>query len=245
MATQQIQLKTVHELRTFLADGRPQRFFIPAYQRGYRWSSFQITQLLDDIHEFTQRPNPQPQEFYCLQPLVIKSRLQGDWEVVDGQQRLTTLLLVLRHFNERLAERFRQPLYKLDYETRPKLPAFLEEPSSELAETNADYFHLYLAMQTIEDWFARHESEVETIKAAIINQVKLIWFELAEGDHPVEAFTRLNVGKIPLTSDELIRALFLRRSTGASADPTSAQLRIAYEWDQLEKALQNDAFGTS
>ncbi|KAA1271917.1 DUF262 domain-containing protein [Citrobacter pasteurii] len=242
MATQQIQLKTVHELRTFLADGRPQRFFIPAYQRGYRWSSFQITQLLDDIHEFTQRPNPQPQEFYCLQPLVIKSRLQGDWEVVDGQQRLTTLLLVLRHFNERLAERFRQPLYKLDYETRPKLPAFLEEPSSELAETNADYFHLYLAMQTIEDWFARHESEVETIKAAIINQVKLIWFELAEGDHPVEAFTRLNVGKIPLTSDELIRALFLRRSTGASADPTSAQLRIAYEWDQLEKALQNDAF---
>ncbi|HHD2940695.1 MULTISPECIES: DUF262 domain-containing protein [Enterobacteriaceae] len=242
METQQIQLKTVHELRTHIADERPQRFFIPAYQRGYRWSSFQITQLLDDIHEFTQRPNPQPQEFYCLQPLVIKSRLQGDWEVVDGQQRLTTLLLILRHFNERLAERFRQPLYKLDYETRPKLPAFLEEPSSELAETNADYFHLYLAMQTIEDWFARHESEVETIKAAIINQVKLIWFELAEGDHPVEAFTRLNVGKIPLTSDELIRALFLRRSTGASADPTSIQLRIAYEWDQLEKALQNDAF---
>ncbi|AUV17064.1 MULTISPECIES: DUF262 domain-containing protein [Aeromonas] len=242
MATQQIQLKTVHELRTFHADERPQRFFIPAYQRGYRWSSLQITQLLDDFREFTQRPNPQPQEFYCLQPLVIKARPQGDWEVVDGQQRLTTLLLILRHFNERLAERFRQPLYLLDYETRPKLAGFLDEPSPALADTNADYFHLYVAMQTIENWFAQHESEVETIKAVILNQVKLIWFELAEGDHPVEAFTRLNVGKIPLTSDELIRALFLRRSTGAGADPTSAQLRIAYEWDLLEKALQNNAF---
>ena len=80
MATQQIQLKTVHELRTFHVDERPQRFFIPAYQRGYRWTSLQITQLLDDFREFTQRPNPQPQEFYCLQPLVIKARPQGDCE---------------------------------------------------------------------------------------------------------------------------------------------------------------------
>ncbi|WP_059285402.1 DUF1524 domain-containing protein [Aquitalea magnusonii] len=110
------------------------------------------------------------------------------------------------------------------------------------AEANADYFHLYQAMQIIEGWFAQHDSEVEMIKAALLNQVKLIWFELAEGDHPVEAFTRLNVGKIPLTSDELIRALFLRRNTRAGVDPTSGQLRIAYEWDQLEKSLQNDAF---
>ncbi|NWK76921.1 DUF262 domain-containing protein, partial [Aquitalea sp. LB_tupeE] len=242
MTTPQIQLKTVHELRTLHSDGHPQRFFIPAYQRGYRWSPLQVTQLLDDIREFTQRPNPQPQEFYCLQPLVIKARPQGDWEVVDGQQRLTSLLLIMRHFNERLAERFRQPLYLLVYETRPKLADFLADPSPVEAEANADNFHLHQAMQIIEGWFAQHDSEVETIKAALLNQVKLIWFELAEGDHPVEAFTRLNVGKIPLTSDELIRALFLRRNTRAGADPTSGQLRIAYEWDQLEKSLQNDAF---
>ena len=37
---------------------------------------------------------------------------------MDGQQRLTTLLLILRHFNERLAARYQQKLYRLEYETR-------------------------------------------------------------------------------------------------------------------------------
>ena len=70
--------------------------------------------------------------------------------------------------------------------------------------------------------------------------VKVIWYQLAPGDDPVAAFTRLNVGKIPLTETELIRALFLRRA--AQDDPTgNLSLRIAYEWDQIEKRLQNDA----
>ncbi|MEQ4203600.1 hypothetical protein ABNM51_28435 [Pseudomonas syringae] len=36
----------------------------------------QVTQLLEDIREFSQRRNPQPEEFYCLQPLVIKATEQ-------------------------------------------------------------------------------------------------------------------------------------------------------------------------
>ena len=56
----------------------------------------------------------------------------------------------------------------------------------------------------------------------------------------MEAFIRLNVGKIPLTNDELIRALFLHNSP--DSDGKSLQLRIAYEWDQLEKSLQSDSF---
>lgn len=72
--------------------------------------------------------------------------------------------------------------------------------------------------------------------------MKVIWFELAENDDSVAAFTRLNVGKIPLTNDELIRALFLRRASEDGVDGDAHQLRIAYEWDQLEKALQADAF---
>lgn len=169
-------------------------------------------------------------------------RPQGDFEVVDGQQRLTTLLLILRHFNERLAERYRQALFILAYETRPGLDDFLESPSQEAANNNVDFFHLYQAIQSIEGWFVQRDSEVETIKAALLNQTKVIWFELAESDNPVSAFTRLNVGKIPLTNDELIRALFLRRTGPDKQESTSEQLRIAYEWDQLEKALQSDAF---
>lgn len=242
MSQDTITLKTVADLRIDPESSSPRRFYIPAYQRGYRWSTLQVTQLLEDIREFTQRHNPQPDEFYCLQPLVIKVRPAGDLEVVDGQQRLTTLLLILRHFNERLTERFRQPLFTLAYETRPSLDAFLEAPSQEAANENVDFFHLFQAIQAVEDWFARRESEVETIKANLLNSTKVIWFKLAESDNPVDAFTRLNVGKIPLTNDELIRALFLRRPDPNDEKSKSLQLRIASEWDLMEKGLQSDDF---
>jgi len=242
MSEQQIALKSVNDLRVD-DSGKSRRFFIPDYQRGFRWSPLQVRQLLDDIREFTQRRNPQPMEFYCLQPLVIKARLDaGDFEVVDGQQRLTTLLLIMRHFNERLAEAYRQTLFRLDYKTRPSLDAFLDNPTKVAANDNVDFYHLYHAIGTIKTWFEERDSEVEKIKDALLNHTKVIWFQLEDSDNPVEAFTRLNVGKIPLTNNELIRALFLRRSGPDDGDATTLQLRIAYEWDLLEKALQSNAF---
>ncbi|OGQ59699.1 MAG: hypothetical protein A3J24_01370 [Deltaproteobacteria bacterium RIFCSPLOWO2_02_FULL_53_8] len=240
MTEQKITLKKVTDLRVD-DDDQPIRYRIPAYQRGYRWESQQVTQLLEDIRDFTQRESPQPEEFYCLQPLVLRLNDDGAFEVVDGQQRLTTLLLILRHFNDRLAVRYQQRLYSLEYETRPGLVEFLERPSDERAKSNIDFFHIAQAVKTIETWFESRESEVEAIKSALINQAKVIWFQLAADEDPVDAFTRLNVGKIPLSNGELIRALFLRRSKNNKGS-ASSQLQIALEWDQLEKALQDNEF---
>ena len=239
MSLPQITLKSVFELRVDSAD-QPLRYHIPAYQRGYRWTSKQVTDLLDDIRAFTKRENPKPEEFYCLQPLVLRVNHGGAFEVVDGQQRLTTLLLILRHFNERQAVKYQMKLYELTYQTRQGLDVFLQNPSTELAASNIDFFHIDQAVKTIESWFSTKESEVESIKDALLNKAKVIWFQLSPDENAIAAFTRLNVGKIPLTSGELIRALFLRRSNG---DPNSRlQLGIAYEWDLLEKALQNNDF---
>ncbi len=239
MNDQHIRLKAVYELRTD-ESGAPIRYFIPAYQRGYRWNATQVTQLLEDIREFTRRKNPQPDEFYCLQPLVLLAREDGSYEVVDGQQRLTTLLLVLRHFNDRAARKYQQTLYTLEYATRPDLLAFLENPTDTLAAQNIDYSHIAQAIKVIEAWFAERESEVEAIKDSFLNKAKVIWFELSAGENPVAAFTRLNVGKIPLTNAELIRALLLRSAPGEAAE--ARRLQIAYEWDLVEKALQDPAF---
>ena len=240
MSEQHISLKKVNDLRVDDHD-QPIRYRIPAYQRGYRWEPQQVTQLLDDIRDFTQRENPQPEDFYCLQPLVLRLNGDGAFEVVDGQQRLTTLLLILRHFNDRLAVRYQQKLYMLEYETRPGLIEFLDNPSDERAQSNIDFFHVDQAVKTVEAWFESHDSEVEAIKSALLNQAKVIWFQLAAGEDPVDAFTRLNVGKIPLSNGELIRALFLRRSKH-NKGAESSQVQIAFEWDQLEKALQDNEF---
>lgn len=240
MDEQQISLKSLYQLRMDGAD-QPIRYRIPSYQRGYRWTPKQVIQLLEDIRDFTHRENPHPEDFYCLQPLVLRPNADT-YEVVDGQQRLTTLLLILRHFNERLAERFQQKLYSLQYDTRPDLAPFLANPSEELAASNIDYFHIHQAIQTIAAWFEQHDSEVEDIKSAFLNKAKVIWFQLAAEENAVEAFTRLNVGKIPLTNGELIRALFLKRSGSADSEGDALRLRIAHEWDQVEKGLQNPEF---
>lgn len=59
-----ISLKTINELLN-------KNFFIPSYQRGYRWKKRQVKELLDDIWEFINRKKEED-EFYCLQPVVIK-----------------------------------------------------------------------------------------------------------------------------------------------------------------------------
>src|SRR5712671_3246199 len=83
MSESLICLKTVYDLRVDASD-KPFRYHIPAYQRGYRWTPTQVTQLLDDVREFTKRENPQQEEFYCLQPLVLRPNNDGAYEVVDG-----------------------------------------------------------------------------------------------------------------------------------------------------------------
>ena len=72
-------------------------FIIPSYQRGYRWTPDQVNDLLNDIDE-----NPKDKQ-YCLQPLVVKFKeevkqdnsVTVTYELIDGQQRLTTIYLIL------------------------------------------------------------------------------------------------------------------------------------------------------
>ncbi len=241
MANQSINLKTINELRLDSQES-PTPFFIAKYQRGFRWTPVQVTQLLEDIYEFANRRNPQPEDFYCLQPIVVKVGSDGVFEVVDGQQRLTTILLILRYFNSLLVEKRRLDLFQLAYATRPGLDGFLSDPNQGTANKNIDFFHVFAALQTIEQWFDERDNEVEKVKSAFLNQTKVIWFELADTENPVAAFTRLNVGKIPLTNDELIRALFLRRETEDPMSKNDLQMRISHEWDLIEKTLQDDAF---
>ena len=60
-------------------------YWIPKYQRGYRWTEVQVVQLLDDIWDFILSKRS---GFYCLQPVVIRPRSEGEYEVIDGQQRI-------------------------------------------------------------------------------------------------------------------------------------------------------------
>ncbi len=219
-------------------------FFIPAYQRGYRWTVQQVTDLLNDVATFTERHKPIPGEFYCLQPVVV-TRRNDYWELIDGQQRLTTIFLILSYLNSRLVAEERKELFKLTYETRENSASYLLSLDEKSHQDNIDFFHIWNSYQVIRDWFRLRSNRLNYIEAAVLNEIKVIWYQVDEAVEPIDVFTRLNVGKIPLTNAELVKALFLR-SGNFDSDGSRAkllqQLRIAQDWDEIERRLQEEAF---
>lgn len=222
-------------------------FYVPAYQRGYRWTARQVRDLLDDIWTFQkQAENQQKNVFYCLQPIVVRQRDEGDWELIDGQQRLTTIFLILSELNSILELLDKRP-FSLSFETRPATTAFLQNMQVAMARESIDVYHLRQASQAIRDWFkARDGSHRLKLLQCLLNgdeigkNVKVLWCELSAAEDPVQAFTRLNMGKIALTNAELVRALFLREENFASGTGHLQRAAIAREWDDIEKTLQGD-----
>lgn len=86
-------------------------FFVPAYQRGYRWGTEQIKMLLNDIWENGDLN-------YCLQPIVVKKLDKSKYELIDGQQRLTSIYLILKYMKQLLP--FIEMKFSLSYQTRER-----------------------------------------------------------------------------------------------------------------------------
>ncbi len=210
-------------------------FIIPEYQRGYRWRNEQVSLLLKDIWE-NGNTN------YCLQPVVIKKNGENRYELIDGQQRLTTIYLITKYLKQLLP--FVELKYSLSYTTRSRSAEFLATMDSKLAEDNIDFSHIYKAYQSIDHWFndglADRGLKAINLYKYFGEKVKFIWYEVDIDADSVSLFTRLNIGKIPLTNAELVKALFLSKDTDGLTE--EKQLEIATSWDTIEQELQDNAF---
>ena len=209
-------------------------FHIPSFQRGYRWGKDQVTRLLDDI--YINGPKN-----YSLQPIVVKRR-DNDYELIDGQQRLTTLYLLYHYLHTTSTGFFDEPSFSLHYETREKSQAFLQSMDPGQKDDNIDYWFMTEAYEVIQDWFNHHDkkSTLTNINKYLDENVKVIWYEVDESADSISLFTRLNIGKIPLTSAELVKAMFLSRDSQPEMD-REKQEEISLQWDNIEKALHQDS----
>jgi hypothetical protein len=121
-------------------------FFVPKYQRGYRWTEDQAKKLMYDLYDFdNEESNKSSQErcpFYSLQVLVVEDKGNNVFEVIDGQQRLTTILLLMQayHIVSTLTKHclanyvintgegvFPDGMYEIKYETRKESSIWLKE----------------------------------------------------------------------------------------------------------------------
>ena len=225
-------------LETKLVGDITGRFLVPSYQRGYRWGETEVVRLLEDVYAAGSEGE---KKSYCLQPIVI--RRHGDhFELIDGQQRLTTLFLIYKYMaissGGFLIE---EPRFSLTYETREKSEAFLTEIDFNLRDDNIDFWYISNAYEAIGNWFADKKKSVMTdINSFFDKYVKVIWYEVGDDEDPNALFTRLNIGKIPLTSSELVKALFLSEDANEEMDE-KRQEEIALQWDTIERELHNDA----
>ena len=248
------------------------RFLIPNYQRGYRWGEQQVKDLLEDIAEFMEKSGGARDDFYCIQPLVVRETVANEmdfigalpkktgdvlqkardafanyveWEVIDGQQRLTTIYILLSCLDpqQRTKDKF-----SIRYATRNS--QYSLENISDIgkiekeAECNIDVWHMKTAYEEINTWFKGRDTDyINKFKDTMLNRVQFIWYESSED--AIKVFTRLNIGKIGLTNSELIKALFLNKSNFSGEDAARIRLRqieIATRWDQIESTLQDNEF---
>jgi len=251
----------IMELRS-IPDLMDKQFFIPEYQRGYRWESSQVKQLLDDLFCYFE-DDKDNSSFYCLQPIVVKKcdvntiqennlKIDGkeEWyEVIDGQQRLTTIRILCAIFDS-MDGRPGRHSFEIRYATRPDMDGIYRtikavyDPNSNKYErhidgdtwANLDSVYIYNAAQTSIDWFNEQDRRKSCFGSNFFNyenekkSVQVVWYEDCGGKDARDIFNEINDLTVKLSCSELIRSLFLS---------TSAKYKCSYCLDNIkDKGIQ-------
>lgn len=202
---------------------RGKNYTIPEYQRGYKWEIKDVERLLKDVDSFNK--NDDLDLFYCLQNITLVEK-ENSFNVVDGQQRLTTLTVILSYLDE-----YSLISEKIEYKIREQTKDFLDNyiyKSSNIKEINKweelleiaksdnkdydyqDIYYLFNSYKAVQEWFKNNLNKKEEMKDKILNHIKII-VNLPKNIDEQELFENLNGKRVPLDGADLIRALIITR----------------------------------
>lgn len=247
------------------------KFNVPSLQRTYRWGEKEITLLLNDLYEFYNTNEDSTNDFYPLQPLILKKSNKNDdtWNVLDGQQRLTTIKLIASYL-----EMDKDYCLDISYDTREKTKDFLDNISNKKEEDvgkSMELYYIFHAYEVIKAWFQKDTEKINAIRNVLFEKerTRFVVQEMNSDDDEAKTFQNINQGRIPLSCSELIKALFLGHifeshkidnncrfaysSDGyglfipinpikEKQELTRIQNFIAKEWDDIETVLMHDEF---
>lgn len=189
------------------------QFTVPDYQRGYKWTEENIDELLSDIISLENG------EEYCLMPIIVRHTDKGETEIVDGQQRLTTLKLII--------DSIKDDNTKCNYKIPKGCYNNIDEKNKEKAETKIN------------------KSNKEKLKEKLLPIGKrspfyFIWYEINGSElDAINTFNRVNSWKIPLKESELAKAYIL---SAFGPDKYTERRRANEKWASLEKLFNNPDF---
>jgi uncharacterized protein with ParB-like and HNH nuclease domain len=253
-------IKEIFSKEGYLSEHQQKKeyFNVPLYQRGYKWKSKEIKRLLDDIDHF----EPSGSKFYCLQNITIVPN-NIYFNVVDGQQRLTTLSILLSFLGEtKLVEKkVRFPENEIRRETNRFLEEIIINPEidfpqetwQQFIEKNSNYdhqdiFHLFFAHKATEEWFGEKEKNIPAFKREdfcnkLLTHVKLIVNRIEGEANEEKIFGNLNSKRVPLDGADLVRAIIITRVANEEGKRESdiknivrvneRRVKIGWEFDQI------------
>ena len=232
-------------------------FIIPYLQRAYKWKEKQAKQMLEDFSEFLK----QEKTYYCMQPLAVVKIGDNKYELLDGQQRLTTLLILWRILFES-DEKTSYP-YLFEYERDSSESNTLINRYSFITESdeikkgeygNIDEYYMSKVYGAIKLYFdnpnnkktdeQKADNYKETFKKLLKGEGKhilFLWYEVNEEEKHT-TFAHLNSGKIELTCSELIKAILLSDGNKESLDNNRLPDKslVAAQYAEMEEAFNDD-----
>ena len=187
-------------------------YIIPIYQRNYAWGDNEISSLLQDIKNACEKNKEQDKNYY-IGSLVVYRRENDDFEVIDGQQRLTTLTLIM-HYLDKLVFR------NVSFEHRDESEQALSNLNSETLPSNFSQ-----ALKTIKKVFDEWGNNKDEIVKFLLDKVEIIRTEVPEGTDLNHYFEIMNTRGEQLEKHEILKARLMKEL------PISEQSLFAKIWD--------------
>lgn len=240
-------------LNQFIGGNNSTQFVIPIYQRNYVWEKENIVQLLDDLERMISYIDNED-VFHFLGSIVYIDTLHkgsfNEWTIIDGQQRLTTIFILLQVLKEVFPTYTKgiEKKYLINDEDiinskveieRYRLKPLVTDDDVYLKIARNQYYllndsdkktNIYKAYtiikSTIEQW--KEKYSIEDILTAL-DKFKVVWIQLSKNENPQQVFESINSTGKGLTAADLIRNFVLM----GKDDETQTRIYNDY-WKKIE-----------
>lgn len=204
-------------------------YVIPPYQRPYAWTVDQASELFEDLHSFYQY---EPDEEYFLGSIVlIKEEGKPHSEVIDGQQRLTTLTILLAVLSNKLQGDDRKALLQYILEPGNKFEGLESKPRLTVRSRDRDFFAAYVQGLKFDELFVMDEKALENESRLNIKRNsqlldKYVSEKLGDDVEQIERFTAFLLRKCYLVAvstpnqKSAFRIFSVMNSRGLDLQPT-------------------------